>query len=128
MKVLKWVGIVVVGLILLGLLLPDSDKKAETKTESSKTSKDDIEVVKFSENTTGNVSTVHVEVKNNTEKLLQGGQIKIVYEDEKGNLVGTGNGTILNLASGASKVVDCMAVDIVGAANYKVEVTPMMYE
>lgn len=30
MKALKWIGIVFVGLIILGLLLPDSDKKDDT--------------------------------------------------------------------------------------------------
>ncbi|MFV8351573.1 FxLYD domain-containing protein [Flavobacterium sp. XS2P14] len=128
MKVLKWIGIVIVGIIVLGLLLPDSDKKTEGKTEVAETSKEDIEVVKSSETTTERMSTIHVEVKNNTDKLLNSGQIKVIYEDAKGNIVGTGLGTILNLASGASKVVDCLAMDVVGASTYRTEVTPLMYE
>lgn len=128
MKALKWIGIVIVGLILLGLLLPDTDKKAENSTEVTDTSKEDIEIVKSSETVTERMSTIHVEVKNNTDKLLTTGQIKVIYEDAKGNMVGTGTGTILNLASGASKVVDCLAMDIVGASTYRTEVTPMLYE
>lgn len=128
MKVLKWIGIVIVGIIVLGLLLPDSDKKTEGKTEVAETSKEDIEVVKSSETNTEMMRTVHVEVKNNTDKLLNSGQIKVIYEDAKGNIVGTGLGTILNLASGASKVVDCLAMDVVGASTYRTEVTPLMYE
>ncbi|MFE3848949.1 FxLYD domain-containing protein [Flavobacterium sp. LB3P45] len=128
MKVLKWIGIVIVGIIVLGLLLPDSDKKTEGKAEVAETSKEDIEVVKSSETNTEMMRTVHVEVKNNTDKLLNSGQIKVIYEDAKGNIVGTGLGTILNLASGASKVVDCLAMDVVGASTYRTEVTPLMYE
>lgn len=128
MKVLKWIGIIIVGIIILGLLLPDTDKKTEGKTEATETSKEDIEVIKSSETTTERMSTIHVEVKNNTDKLLNSGQIKVIYEDAKGNIVGTGLGTILNLASGASKVVDCLAMDVVGASTYRTEVTPLMYE
>lgn len=128
MKVLKWIGIVFIGLVLLGLLLPDSDKKAETATAVSETSKEDIEIVKSSETVRERMSIIHVEVKNNTEKLLTTGQLKVIYEDAKGNMVGTGTGTILNLAAGASKVVDCLAMDVVGASTYRTEVTPLMYE
>lgn len=128
MKVLKWIGIGIVGLILLGLLLPNTDKKAENGTEVAGTSKDDIEVVKSSETNTESMRTVHVEVKNNTEKLLSTGQIKIVYTDKAGSIVGTGLGTILNLAAGKSKVVDCLAMGIDGAENYEVQVEPMLYE
>ena len=131
MKALKWIAIVVVGLFIIGLLLPDSDKKQvkETKTtETTETSKDDIEVVKFSETAVDRTSTVHVEVKNNTDNLLTAGQIKVIYEDKQGNIVGTGLGTILNLASGKTKVVDCLAMDVDGAATYSVEVTPLTYE
>jgi hypothetical protein len=128
MKVLKWIGIGIVGLVLLGLLLPDTDKKAENGKEVAETSKEDIEIVKFSETVSDRMSIIHVEVKNNTEKLLTTGQLKVIYEDAKGNMVGTGSGTILNLAAGASKVVDCLAMDIVGASTYRTEVTPLMYE
>ncbi|WP_329804392.1 FxLYD domain-containing protein [Flavobacterium facile] len=128
MKVLKWVVIGFVALVLLGLFLPDSDKKATDKKEVTETSKEDIEVVKFSETVNDRMSTVHVEVKNNTDKLLTSGQLKVIYEDKAGNIVGTGLGTILNLAAGATKVVDCLAMDVVGAESYHVEVTPMLYE
>lgn len=128
MKALKWIGIVLVGLISLGLLLPDTEKKPKQNSNVLETSKEDIEVIKTSQTVSYNMSTTHVEVKNNTDKLLNSGQIKIIYEDDKGNIVGTGVGTILNLASGATKVVDCLAMDIVGASNYKTEVTPLMYE
>jgi hypothetical protein len=126
MKVLKWVGIVFVGLILLGLLLPDN--KTKPGTEVTETSKEDIEIVKSSETVRERMSIIHVEVKNNTEKLLSTGQIKIVYTDKAGSIVGTGLGTILNLAAGKSKVVDCLAMGIDGAENYEVQVEPMLYE
>jgi hypothetical protein len=128
MKVLKWIGIVIVGIVILGLLLPDSDKKTEGKTEVAETSKEDIEVIKSSETNTENMRTVHVEVKNNTDKLLTTGQIKIVYTGKDGDIVGTGMGTILNLASGKTKVVDCLAMGIDGASNYEVQVEPLLYE
>lgn len=128
MKVLKWIGIVIVGIVVLGLLLPDSDKKTEAKTEVAETSKEDIEVIKSSETNTENMRTVHVEVKNNTDKLLTTGQIKIVYTGKDGGIVGTGMGTILNLASGKTKVVDCLAMGIDGASNYEVQVEPLLYE
>ena len=131
MKALKWIAIVVVGLFIIGLLLPDSDKKQVKETETTEiteTSKDDIEVLKFSETSADRTSTVHVEVKNNTNDLLTAGQIKVIYEDKDGNIVGTGLGTILNLAAGKTKVVDCLAVDVEGAATYSVEVTPLTYE
>lgn len=126
-KFIKWGLIVFVGLIILGAIFGKDDKKG-TSNSTEQVAVDDIEVVKQSETSTDNMSTVHVEVKNNTEKLLTGGQIKVIYEDAKGNIVGTGLGTILNLASGASKVVDCLAMDVVGATTYKVEVTPLSYE
>ena len=136
MKALKWIGIVVVGLILLGLFLPDSDKKDTLKTENSEVTeetiaeapKDDIEVIKMSETVNSRMRTVHVEVKNNTKKLLTTGQIKLIYENKAGDIVGTGTGTILNLASGASRVVDCLAMDIEGADTYRVEVLPLLYQ
>ncbi len=128
MKVLKWIGIVVIGLILLGLLLPDTDKKPKKNSNVTETIKDDIEVVKSSETVSQNMSTIHVELKNNTDKLLTTGQIKTIYEDKKGTIVGTGLGAILNLPSGATRVIDCLAMDIVGASNYKIEVTPLLYE
>lgn len=131
MKVLKWVGVVIIGLILLGLLLPDSDKKSNVNAESTEvaeTSKEDIEVVKHNETVNDMMRTVHVELKNNTDKLLTAGQIKIVYTDKDGGIVGTGSGTILNLAAGKTKVVDCIAMGVDGATNYEVQVEPMMYE
>lgn len=128
MKVLKWIGIGIVGLILLGLLLPDTNKKSENGKEVSVTSKEDIEIVKSSETVRDRMSIIHIEVKNNTDKLLTTGQLKVIYEDAKGNMVGTGTGTILNLAAGSSKVVDCLAMDIVGASTYRTEVTPLIYE
>lgn len=128
MKVLKWIAIVVVGIIVLGLLLPDSDKKTEGNTEVAETSKEDIEVVKHNETINDIMRTVHVEVKNNTDELLSSGQIKIVYTDKDGGIVGTGMGTILNLASGKTKVVDCLAMGVDGATNYEVQVEPMIYE
>ena len=128
MKVLKWIGIIILGLILLGLLMPDTNKKGVKGNEVTETTKEDIEIVKSSETVRERMSIVHVEVKNNTDKLLTSGQLKVIYEDSKGNMVGTGLGTILNLASGASKVVDCLAMDIVGASTYRIEVTPFMYE
>lgn len=128
MKVLKWIGIVILGLIILGLLLPKTEKETKGATTEINKSVEDIEVVKSSETVNDRMSIIHVEVKNNTDDLLTTGQIKIIYEDEKENIVGTGVGTILNLAAGTSKVVDCLAMDVVGAKTYKVEVTPMIYE
>lgn len=130
MKVLKWVAIVFIGLILLGLLLPDSDKKEKgtTTTVSTESDKEDIEVIKHNETANDMSRTVHVEVKNNTDKLLSTGQIKIVYTDKDGTIVGTGLGTILNLGSGKTKVVDCLAMSIEGATNYEVQVEPLLYE
>ncbi|WP_269222026.1 hypothetical protein [Flavobacterium sp. IMCC34518] len=130
MKVLKWVGIAFVGLIVLGLLLPDSDKKtkATSNTVATETEKEDIEVIRHNETTTDMTRTVHVEVKNNTDKLLSTGLIKIVYTDKGNNIVGTGQGTILNLGAGKTKVVDCLAMSIDGATNYEVQVEPMLYE
>jgi hypothetical protein len=128
MKVLKWIGIVIVGIIVLGFLLPDTDKKTEGNTEVAETSKEDVEVVKHNETVNDMMRTVHVEVKNNTDELLTAGQIKIVYTDKDGGIVGSGMGTILNLASGKTKVVDCIAMGVDGATNYEVQVEPMIYE
>ena len=56
------------------------------------------------------------------------GYLKNMITDKDGNIVGTGLGTILNLAAGKTKVVDCLAMDVDGAATYSVEVTPLTYE
>lgn len=138
MKALKWIAIVIIGLIILGLFLPDSDKADALKTDRpirelpeepiSEAPKEDIEVIKMSETVNSRMRTVHVEVKNNTKKLLTTGQIKLIYENKSGDIVGTGTGTILNLASGASRVVDCLAMDIEGADTYRVEVLPLLYQ
>jgi hypothetical protein len=126
MKALKWIGIVIVGLIILGFLLPDSNN-GEAIKETESATVEDLEVIKSSETANENLRTVHVELKNNTDKLLTSGLIEIVYEDKNGNIVGTGNGSILNLAAGATKVIDCLAMDVVNSATYKVQVTPLTY-
>lgn len=130
MKVLKWIGIVLVVLVVLGLLLPDSDKKGKDSagTEAIESAKEDIEIIKHNETANEMMRTVHVEVKNNTDELLVTGQIKVIYTDKDENIVGTGMGTILNLAAGKTKVVDCIAMSVDGATNYEVQVEPMLYE
>ena len=71
---------------------------------------------------------VYVTVRNNSDKLCQAATFQSNYYDEKHNVVGAGNGTILNLAAGQTKVVDCMAMDIQGATRYEVQIATALFQ
>lgn len=121
---IKWGLIGLVGLIILGAIFGKDEAKAAANTESV----EDITVVQSSQTNTEQLSTTHVEIKNNTAKLLTAGSIKVIYKNKEGQIVGTGNGAILNLPAGQTKVVDCLAMDVVGYATYEIEPEAMLYE
>lgn len=136
-KVFKWALIAFAGFIVIGIIAnagakdtttdkpsPQTENAVETQAEE----KEDIEIIKHSSTNTGEMNMVHVQIKNNTDKLLTSGLIKTIYTDKDGNIVGTGNGSILNLASGATKTIDCLAMGVEGAENYSIEVEPLLYE
>lgn len=69
-----------------------------------------------------NSRTIHVQIKNNSNDLVQLVNLKSVYYDKDGKIVGTGLGNGVNIAGGATKVIDVLAVDIDNAAKFEIEV------
>lgn len=95
---------------------------------SNKKSVEDIQVVNSNQRNLYHMSVTEVEVKNNTDKLLTTGSIKVVYRDKTNKIVGTGLGMIFNLPAGEKSVVTCAAANIIGASKYDVQIEPMHYE
>jgi hypothetical protein len=98
-----------------------SEKKTTPKVKA-------IEIVNLSQENLGRMSVTTVEVKNNTDKLLTIGNIKVIYKDKINKIVGTGLGTIVNLPAGKTNVVTCVGKDINGARKYDVQIKVLHYE
>lgn len=89
---------------------------------------DGIEVVQASETVNEVMRTVHVTVKNTTDELCEAAALKVIYYDEAGKVVGTGNGNALNIPAGETRVVDCLAVDVKNPKRYDVQVDATIWQ
>lgn len=132
-KIRHFVSAIAVGVFLVFAYGSDDSSSTGTGTDTVKTesgeSKPAVEILQHKANyeATMNSYTIHCRVKNNTEKLVSYLDIQATFYDEKGNIVGTGMGNAANLAAGAEKTVDVMALDIDNAAKYEVQVDNIMY-
>ncbi|MFD2787958.1 FxLYD domain-containing protein [Hymenobacter rubripertinctus] len=130
MKFFKIVAVFIGCMLVLGWLLPDAPADAAAGTTSSSEAatsaatedKQDLEILKTSETNNEFGRTVHVKVRNNTDRLIQYVDLKSVYYNKNKDIVGTGIGNAMNLAAGATKTIDIMAMGIDGATSYEVEV------
>lgn len=141
-KLLKILAGVFVALVVIGMLLPDPKKGATSGTvlaenasattdaaapeAPAEESKADLEILKTSETANEMARTIHVKVRNNTGHLISYADLKGVYYDKKGNIVGTGLGNTTNIAAGASKTIDIMSMGIENADRYEVEMGNVM--
>lgn len=109
------------------------DEKTGSGTDTVKTEQGDskpaIEILQHSSDyePTMNSYTIHCRVKNNTDKLVSYMDIQATFYDKEGKIVGTGMGNAANLAAGAEKTVDVMALDIDNADKYDVQVDNILY-
>jgi len=74
-----------------------------------------------------NYYTIHCRVKNNTSRLVSYLDIKATFYDKGKKIVGTGLGNAANLAAGAEKTVDVMALDVDNADDYEVQIDNIIY-
>jgi hypothetical protein len=123
------------NLIILSLIclvaFTGCKKSTENKNESSSVkTKPDIEILNNDEThePVTNTRTVHVRIKNNTDKLVEYIDLKSVYYDGEKKIVGTGIGNTANLAAGATKTIDVMAMGIENAKTYDIEIGNVMYK
>jgi hypothetical protein len=73
-----------------------------------------------------NSYTIHCRVKNNTDDLISYLDLQATFYDKAGKIVGTGLGNAANLAAGAEKTIDVMAMDVDNVAKYEVVVNNVM--
>lgn len=130
-KIRHFISAIAVGVFLVFAYgSDDSSTGTDTvKTESGE-SKPAIEILQHSAEyeSVMNSYTIHCRVKNNTNKLVSYMDIKATFYDKDGKIVGTGMGNATNLAAGAEKTVDVMALDIDNADKYEVQVDNIMYQ
>ncbi len=143
-KLFKIIAVIFVGLLLIGMLLPNPKKGAAASAPLASTAtaapdapatpeaapaaaeKPELEILKSSESVNEFARTIHVKVRNNTDHLISYADLKGVYYNKKGDIVGTGMGNTANIAAGASKTIDVMAMGIERADHYEVEMGNVM--
>lgn len=124
-------ALAVAGFIFIAF--SSDDEKTGSGTDTVKTEQGDskpaIEILQHSSDyePTMNSYTIHCRVKNNTDKLVSYMDIQATYYAKDGKIVGTGIGNAANLAAGAEKTVNVMALGIENAAKYEVQVENILY-
>lgn len=125
-KLFIGLGIIVAILMIIGIFSGGNDTKVPLSVGGSAAN---VEIVGSNETLDeSGLRTVHVEVRNNSDKLLSTVVLKTVYYDENQKVVGTGNGSASNIPAHTSKIVDCLAMDIQNLKTYKVQVEGSMFE
>jgi len=135
-KPLKIIGFIILAVFVIGVLINAPKKEAEPSTTETVTAgpptpeKPEVEILSMDESLeeVTNSRTVHVRVKNNSDKLITYLDLKSVYTSKSGNIVGTGIGNSTNIAPGATKVVDVLAMGIENANTYDVEVNNVLFK
>jgi hypothetical protein len=142
-KFFKIIAGVFVALVVIGMLLPDPKKggatsggaalaeaapsaEAAAPAAPAEESKPELEILKSSESANEFARTIHVKVRNNTDHLISYADLKGVYYDKKGGIVGTGMGNATNIAAGATKTIDILSMGIEKADRYEVEMGNVM--
>jgi hypothetical protein len=123
-KLFIGVGIVLAIFMIIGIFSGGSKTPVAAGGEAS-----DVEIVSSNETVDEiGVRTVHVEIRNNSDKLLSSCCLKSIYFDESQKVVGAGNGTGLNIAAHATKIIDCMTMSVENVKTYKVQVEVALFE
>lgn len=133
-KVLKFVLAAFAAVFLLSLFFSDGtdvaagDAVEQAAAEPEAEEAAPLEIVKHNltyESSIG-AHTIHCRVKNNTGNLYTYLDITATFYDKDGNIVGTGMGNATNLAGGATKTVDVMAMGVENADSYDVAIDNMV--
>jgi len=123
---------VVALIIIIGIFATDGSRNDSNDSIITKSGeeKQKVEILqtthdfeKYSES-----YTLHVRVKNNTDKLISYLQLNATFFDKDGKIVGTGIGNTVNFSGDAEKTVDVIGMDIQKAADYEVQIEQVMYE
>lgn len=113
-------------LIITALMLFTINQACTPNIDTS--ASNEIEIIKTSSKNDDLSQHVYVTVKNKSNKLCKSLMLESIYTDAAGKTVGTGNGAALNIAGGATKVVDCMAMGVEGATKYNVQIGLALFE
>ncbi len=140
LKSLKWwqTALIIVGLfIVIGVIATPAEdtakasKKAKTSTEEpvvKEEKKPKIEILQTTEKGDSFSRTVYVRAKNNTNKLCSYCEFNVTYFDANGKIVGTGMGNTTNFAAGSERTIECIALEIEGAAKFEVQQGTVMFD
>lgn len=101
----------------------DFSMVAPTSTEGVKFVKINVEYDNYT-----NIYTIHCKMENKTGRLISYMDLKGVFYDNKGNIIGTGFGNETNFPNGYTKVVDIIATGIVNPKSYDVQIGNVIYE
>ena len=140
-KFLKIALAVIVGLMIIGWLFGDEEAGTGAGTVAANTTGEieateemadtpELELLQHNatyEDVIG-THTIHCKVRNNGKDLVSYIDLKATFYDKNGNIVGTGLGNAANLAGGATKTIDVMAIGVENADRYEVEIDNVMKE
>jgi hypothetical protein len=108
---------ILIGISACGELTPPGAKNSN------------IEILNSNETlSAGGLRTIHVEVRNNSDNLCTALALKSIYYDETKKMVGTGNGTAVNIPAHSTKVIDCIALNVENVKTYTLQVDMSMFE
>jgi hypothetical protein len=134
-KFLKIALLVIIGLMVLGWLFGDEETDADANSVAANATEEVAETPELEllqHNSTyeevTQMHTIHCKVKNNSSELVSYIDLKATFYDKAGNIVGTGMGNAANLAGGATKTIDVMAIGVENADRYEVEIDNVMKE
>jgi hypothetical protein len=146
-KFLKIALLVIVGLLVIGWLFGENETGADASPVAANTTEEvesteeagateevaetpELEILQHNstyEEVT-QMHTIHCKVKNNSSDLVSYIDLKATFYDKAGNIVGTGMGNAANLAGGATKTIDVMAIGVENEDRYEVEIDNVMKE
>lgn len=121
LKEIKSVFFVIAGVLLLSSCGTSSNNESFQSGGADK-----IEILHHNATADQFAQYVHVEVKNNSDQLIQYVELKGVWKDASGNIVGTGIGNASNLPAGQTKTIDVTGLDIQNAATYDIEISQVL--
>lgn len=123
---LSWCGFIVLGAIGSMGQSSSGGYAGSPASDSASGGKAAVEILRTDEQAQRLLGathrTIHVSVRNNSTRLLDYVQCNATWYDRDGRVVGTGLGNTTNLASGATRVIDVLGMNVEEAARYTVEV------
>ena len=148
-KFFKVLGIVVLVIFILGFIgsLLDTNDSAATKTVGDQNTevkattsdesevaptpkkKPDVEILSMNDKADSFMSSVFIEVRNNTNKTAGYADFKSYYLNEKGAIIAAGIGNLSDFGPGQTKTVQIITTDNISeATQYRVEVNNVMWQ